>query len=92
MCQGWCFLVFRKTLNDEVSIVITTYITASKYLGDLIEEYYDIKIDINMNVTIDVNINATNTDKKSETKANEPSTNKEFPTKREMYDYYGIDM
>lgn len=45
-----------------------------------------------MNVTIDVNINATNTDKKSETKANEPSTNKEFPTKREMYDYYGIDM
>ena len=58
----------------------------------------NIKIDINMNVNIDINMNETNTDKvdkESETsKAFETklNTNKEFSTKRELYDYYGIDM
>ncbi|KAK8900271.1 hypothetical protein M9Y10_002594 [Tritrichomonas musculus] len=35
------FKEFRKAVNDEVNIVITTYSTAFKCLGDLVEEYYD---------------------------------------------------
>lgn len=37
------FKKFGKAVNDKVNIVITTYSKASKYLGDLIEEYYDRK-------------------------------------------------
>ena len=67
-------------------------------LGGDNNEPVNIKIDINMNVNVDINMNETNTDKvdkasetskASETKLN---TNKEFSTKRELYDYYGIDM
>lgn len=35
------FKEFRKAVNNEVNIIITTYSAASKCLGDLIEEYYE---------------------------------------------------
>ena len=33
------FKEFRKAIHNEVNVIITTYNTASKCLGDLIEEY-----------------------------------------------------
>lgn len=30
---------FNKAVHDEVNIILTNYNTASKYLGDLIQEY-----------------------------------------------------
>ena len=35
------FKEFHKAVHNEVNIIITTYNTASKCLGDLIEEYYE---------------------------------------------------
>ena len=35
------FKEFHKAVQNEVNIIITTYNTASKCLGDLIEEYYE---------------------------------------------------
>ena len=35
------FKEFIKAVHDEVNIIVTTYHTASKCLGDLIEEYYE---------------------------------------------------
>ena len=31
---------FQKAVHDEVNVIITIYNTASKCLGDLVEEYY----------------------------------------------------
>ena len=44
---------FGKAVNDEVNIVITTYCTVSKCLGDLIEEYYEREPLIDFFIEID---------------------------------------
>lgn len=44
-CVKWIkrltFSEFHKTVYDEVKLIITTYNTASKCLGDLFDEYYE---------------------------------------------------
>lgn len=47
------FAEFKNAINDEVNIVITTYNTASKCLGTLMEEYYAKHERLDYNLVID---------------------------------------
>lgn len=39
--NGNAFNVFHESVYDGVNVIITTYTTASKHLGDLFDEYYE---------------------------------------------------
>ena len=63
--------------------------------NDSNNDLVNIKIDINMNVNIDINMNETNTVNEpniDDTVVDEPNIDIEFTTKRDLYDYYGIDV
>ena len=52
MCQGRAFKEFKEAIKHFIPVVITTFSTASKCLGGIIEHFYHHQIDFNSEYTL----------------------------------------